>query len=80
MYIFNFYEENYKMKFLWYVTSILTIFLILINNPKNSGNNNFGNQNNLINLTGNSQSFLQKIIMVNVFIFLLITIFSIIDF
>ncbi len=68
------------MKFLWYITSILTIFLILINNPKMSGTSNLGNQNNLINLTSNNQSFLQKSIIVNILIFLLLTIFSIINF
>nr|QCI04494.1 Preprotein-translocase subunit g [Antithamnion hubbsii] len=67
------------MKFLWYITSILTIFLILINNPKTNGLSNLGSQNNLINLTSNNQVILRKIIIINILIFLLLTIFSILN-
>jgi len=67
------------MKLLWYITSILTIFLILINNPKTNSLSNFSNQNNLINFTSNDQSILRKIIIVNILFFLLLTIFSIVN-
>lgn len=59
------------MKLIWYLSSLLTIFLILLSNPKAI---NFGNQAQLFNYTKSSQKNIQLLTAVNSLIFLFITI------
>lgn len=66
------------MKFLWYLISIATIFLILVSNPKTNSVGNFINQDKIIKLNNNSQMLLQKIIMVMTLLFFILTIYCII--
>lgn len=66
------------MKFLLYFVSICTILLILVSSPKTSSINNFINQDKLMELTNNNQIFLQKIIMISVLLFFILTTYSII--
>jgi len=66
------------MKFLLYLISISTILLILISSPKSTSINNFINQDQIVELTSNNQIFLQKLIIVNVLMFFILTSYSII--
>lgn len=66
------------MKFSWYCLSILIIVLILATNPKTSSINNLINQEKTIKLNSNNQVSLQRIIMLLVLLFFIITIFLIV--
>nr|YP_010904093.1 Preprotein translocase SecG subunit [Caulacanthus ustulatus]WCH57344.1 Preprotein translocase SecG subunit [Caulacanthus ustulatus] len=65
------------MRLIWYLIGITTIFLILINNPKGNNLNSFINKGSIIGSTRSTQQGLQLIIAFNVFLFLLITILSV---
>nr|QCI09142.1 Preprotein-translocase subunit g [Inkyuleea mariana] len=62
------------MKLIWYVISLATILLILINSPKASSIVNLGNQGKILNFTRNTQKRLQIITIINVLLFFLLTI------
>lgn len=47
------------MKFIWYLSSILTILLILVNNPKATSFGNVGNQSQLFSYTKSTQTNIQ---------------------
>jgi len=66
------------MKFLWYLSSFFTVFLILASNPKANGVGNFINQDKVIKLNNNSQLLLQKLIMIMILLFFTLTIYCII--
>lgn len=62
------------MKAIWYLSSVLTILLILINNPKASSFGNIGNNYQLFSYTKNTQINIQLMTIVVALIFLLLTI------
>nr|QCI07260.1 Preprotein-translocase subunit g [Hypnea pannosa] len=64
------------MRFIWYLISIIIICLVLVNNPKANNLSNFGKQLNTLNLTRSTQQSLNWLIAVNVILFFLFTIFS----
>ncbi len=63
------------IKFIWYVSSFLSILLILISNPKSGTFSMSSSQNNIIG-AGSSQIFVQRLIALIVFIFLILTCLS----
>lgn len=63
------------MKIFWYIISLLTILLILLNTPKSSTLGGFGNTQVMFNLTRGSQQKLQVLTSLSVFMFFLLTIF-----
>nr|YP_009398923.1 preprotein-translocase subunit g [Cliftonaea pectinata]ARW68154.1 preprotein-translocase subunit g [Cliftonaea pectinata] len=65
------------MKLFWYMCSMLTILLILINNPSGNGFSSSFDQGKIINFR-TSQVNLQKIISYNVFAFFIFTIISLV--
>ena len=62
------------MKVVWYISSILTIFLILIGNPKASSLGNIGGNYQLFSYTKSTQINIQLMTIVTASIFLLLTI------
>nr|YP_009510665.1 Preprotein translocase SecG subunit [Gracilaria ferox]YP_010196589.1 Preprotein translocase SecG subunit [Gracilaria cervicornis]AXI96338.1 Preprotein translocase SecG subunit [Gracilaria ferox]UAD83986.1 Preprotein translocase SecG subunit [Gracilaria cervicornis]UAD85822.1 Preprotein translocase SecG subunit [Gracilaria ferox] len=62
------------MKGLWYFIGVLTIILILINNPKFTSLGGFSNKSSGLNVTRSTQKNLQMIIIVNICLFLVWTI------
>jgi len=62
------------MKLIWYLSSILTIFLILVNNPKATSFGNLSNQGQLFSYTKSTQLNIQLMTVIMVLIFLLLTI------
>lgn len=66
------------MKFLWYLISVCTMFLILVSNPKTNGVGTFINQDKIIKLNNSNQILLQKIIMMIILLFFISTIYCII--
>ena len=67
-----------SMKFLWYFICLSTIFLILVSNPKTNAVGNFISQDKMIKLNNNSQILLQRIIMIMIILFFILTIYCII--
>nr|QCI07465.1 Preprotein-translocase subunit g [Leiomenia cribrosa] len=63
------------MKLIWYISSILIIFFILINSPKAANLNVFGNQSNILNSTRSTQKGLQALTVINIIIFFVLIIF-----
>lgn len=63
------------MKVFWYLISVLTILLVLLNNPKSSSLGGFGNTQTMFNLTRGSQKKWQFLTSLSVFMFFLLTIF-----
>ena len=63
------------MKFFWYLFSILTIFLILMSNPKASSLGNIGSNSQLFSYTKSTQNNLQLLTVFVVITFLILTIF-----
>nr|YP_009397869.1 preprotein-translocase subunit g [Sonderella linearis]ARW67055.1 preprotein-translocase subunit g [Sonderella linearis] len=62
------------IKLFWYISGLLTIFLILLSN-NNNGSSNFINQSKILNFrTG--QSFIQKFIIFIILLFFILTIIS----
>lgn len=59
------------MKLIWYLSSVITILLILFSNPKATG---FGSQVQLFNYTKSTQKNLQLVTAMSSLIFLLMTI------
>jgi preprotein translocase subunit SecG len=62
------------MKFFWYLFSILTIFLILISNPKASSFGNIGSDSQLFSYTKSTQNNILFLTVSVAIIFLLLTI------
>lgn len=62
------------MKFFWYLSSILTIFLILISNPKASSFGNIGSDSQLFSYTKSTQNNILFLTVSVAIIFLLLTI------
>ena len=62
------------MKFFWYLCSISTVLLILINNPKATSFGNIGDQSQLFSYTKSTQINIQLITIATSLIFLLLTI------
>nr|WCH56144.1 Preprotein translocase SecG subunit [Calliblepharis sp.] len=65
------------MRLIWYLVSIITICLILINNPKANNLGNFGQQLSVFNFTRNTQQGLNWIITFNVVVFFIFTVCSV---
>nr|YP_009394570.1 preprotein-translocase subunit g [Vertebrata thuyoides]ARW63132.1 preprotein-translocase subunit g [Vertebrata thuyoides] len=63
------------IKLLWYFFSLLTIFLILISNPKTNGLNISGNQNKVLNFSSN-QVVIQRLIFFSLLMFFTFTLIS----
>lgn len=61
------------LKLVWYIISLMTILLVLINNPSTSNMNNFIMRNQFINFNS-SQMLIQKLIIINIFCFFTIII------
>nr|YP_010197814.1 Preprotein translocase SecG subunit [Gracilaria isabellana]YP_010198809.1 Preprotein translocase SecG subunit [Gracilaria tikvahiae]UAD86230.1 Preprotein translocase SecG subunit [Gracilaria isabellana]UAD88042.1 Preprotein translocase SecG subunit [Gracilaria tikvahiae]UAD88245.1 Preprotein translocase SecG subunit [Gracilaria tikvahiae] len=62
------------MKGLWYLIGVLTIVLILINNPKFTSLGGFSNKSSGLNVTRSTQKNLQIIIIINICLFLVWTV------
>ncbi len=62
------------MKFIWYLSSLLTISLILLNNPKATSFGSIGNQSQLFSYTKSTQVNIQLVTIAASFAFLLLTI------
>uniref|UniRef100_UPI0030035F42 Preprotein translocase SecG subunit n=1 Tax=Anunuuluaehu liula TaxID=3049639 RepID=UPI0030035F42 len=63
------------MKLIWYLVSLINIFLILINHPKATNLGSFGNQVSILNATRSTQKTLHSLIALNIVAFFLLTIF-----
>nr|YP_009313113.1 hypothetical protein P8469_pgp090 [Dermonema virens]SCW21367.1 secG [Dermonema virens] len=61
------------MRFLWYISSIILIFLILSNNPKAEGLGVLGSQNQLFSNTRQATTVLESLIWVFIVLFLSFT-------
>ena len=66
------------MKLIWYLISVLLIFLILISNPKSTNLGGFSGEGNIVSTTRSSQRTLQILIAFNILLFLLLTIWLLI--
>lgn len=64
------------IKIFWYLVSVITILLIIINHPNNNNMNGLMNQISLSNFSG-SQKILNKLIVVNVLLFFILTVLSV---
>nr|YP_009541844.1 preprotein translocase subunit G [Neogoniolithon spectabile]AYR06053.1 preprotein translocase subunit G [Neogoniolithon spectabile] len=62
------------MKLIWYLSSFLTVFLILLSNPKSNSFSNLGMQNSLFSYTKSSQKNIQVLTVMSGGVFLLITV------
>nr|YP_009395609.1 preprotein-translocase subunit g [Vertebrata isogona]ARW64632.1 preprotein-translocase subunit g [Vertebrata isogona] len=63
------------IKLLWYFFSLLTIFLILISNPKVNSLGVSSDQNKVLNFRS-SQILIQRLISFSVFMFFVLTLIS----
>ncbi len=63
------------IKLFWYLISLITILLILMYTPSNS-KNNLINTNSLLNFSSDQRSLIKGII-INIVLFMLLTIFLI---
>ena len=59
-------------KFIWYIISVITILLILFNNPTNA--NNVGSTNRLLSFRANQKGITQLTV-VSICLFFILTIF-----
>lgn len=62
------------MKFIWYLSSVLTILLILVNNPKATSFGNIGGQSELFSYTKSTQANIQLMTIALSFVFLFFTV------
>ena len=62
------------MKIMWYLSSLLTIFLILVSNPKASSLGNLGNNYQLFSYTKSTQVNIQLMTILFASIFLSLTV------
>nr|YP_009019629.1 hypothetical protein [Gracilaria salicornia]AHH24597.1 hypothetical protein [Gracilaria salicornia] len=58
------------MKGLWYLIGVLTIVLILVNNPKFTSLGGLSSKSNSLNITRSTQKNLQIVIIINICLFL----------
>nr|YP_010619296.1 Preprotein-translocase subunit g [Amplisiphonia pacifica]WAX03309.1 Preprotein-translocase subunit g [Amplisiphonia pacifica] len=65
------------VKFFWYIFSLLTVFLVLLNTPSSSNMGVSINKSQLFNLQS-KKLFMQKVVAFNVFMFFIFTILSLI--
>nr|YP_010619878.1 Preprotein-translocase subunit g [Symphyocladia marchantioides]WAX03891.1 Preprotein-translocase subunit g [Symphyocladia marchantioides] len=65
------------VKLFWYIFSLLTVFLVLLNTPNSSNIGTSMNQNQLFNLRS-KQLLMQKVIAFNISMFFMFTILSLI--
>ena len=63
------------MKILWYIFGLVTLLIILINNPKSNSFGSIGDQSQFINYTRSTQKNMQILTIFIVISFLLSTIF-----
>ena len=63
------------MKLIWYLSSIVTILLILLNNPKATSFGNINNQSQLFSYTKSTQTNIQ---ILTIFVSLIFLVFTII--
>nr|YP_009511072.1 Preprotein translocase SecG subunit [Hydropuntia rangiferina]AXI96745.1 Preprotein translocase SecG subunit [Hydropuntia rangiferina] len=68
------------MKVLWYISGIVSIVLILINNPKFTSFGGFSNQLSSLNFTRSTQKNLQIIIITSICLFLIFNILYVFSF
>ena len=62
------------MKLIWYLSSLITVLMILVNNPKSSSFGNISSQVQMFSYTKSSQANIQLITMATALTFLLFTI------
>ena len=62
------------MRFIWHLSSVLTILLVLVNNPKATSFGNIGKQSQLFSYTKSTQANVQLITIAMSFTFLLLTV------
>nr|YP_009293813.1 preprotein translocase subunit G [Ahnfeltia plicata]AOM65501.1 preprotein translocase subunit G [Ahnfeltia plicata]UAT97275.1 preprotein translocase subunit G [Ahnfeltia plicata]UAT97480.1 preprotein translocase subunit G [Ahnfeltia plicata] len=62
------------VKLVWYLVSLIAIFLILINNPKAAGLGNLSSQGKIFNSTRSTEKKLQILTIGTVVIFFIFTI------
>ncbi len=62
------------MKFIWHLSSVLTILLILANSPKATSFGNIGGQSELFSYTKSTQANIQLMTIAASFTFLLLTV------
>nr|YP_010618715.1 Preprotein-translocase subunit g [Rhodomelopsis africana]WAX02728.1 Preprotein-translocase subunit g [Rhodomelopsis africana] len=65
------------IKFFWYIFSLLTVFLVLLNIPNHSNVGSSMNQGQLLSFRSN-KLFMQRVIAFNVSMFFIFTILSLI--
>nr|YP_009293611.1 preprotein translocase subunit G [Rhodymenia pseudopalmata]AOM64293.1 preprotein translocase subunit G [Rhodymenia pseudopalmata] len=63
------------MKLIWYLISFLTVFLILLNNPKATDLGSFGGNQKVLSLTRGSQKKMQILTVITASIFFILTVF-----
>nr|YP_009122188.1 protein-export membrane protein SecG [Vertebrata lanosa]AJH65946.1 protein-export membrane protein SecG [Vertebrata lanosa] len=63
------------VKLFWYFFSLLTIFLVLISNPKSNGLGTSNNQNKVLSFRS-SQVFIQRLICFSILMFFTFTLIS----
>jgi len=61
------------LKFLWYISTIILIFSILIHNPKSEGLGTIGSQNQFFSNTRSTENTLNKVTWLFLALFLLFT-------
>nr|NP_053884.1 hypothetical protein PopuCp089 [Porphyra purpurea]P51274.1 RecName: Full=Probable protein-export membrane protein secG [Porphyra purpurea]AAC08160.1 ORF71 [Porphyra purpurea] len=61
------------LKFLWYISTIILVFSILIHNPKSEGLGTIGSQNQFFSNTRSTENTLNKVTWLFLALFLLFT-------
>ncbi|ASN78747.1 hypothetical protein (chloroplast) [Porphyra umbilicalis] len=61
------------LKFLWYASTIILIFSILIHNPKSEGLGTIGSQNQFFSNTRSTENTLNQVTWLFLVLFLLLT-------
>nr|YP_009313932.1 hypothetical protein P8458_pgp090 [Hommersandiophycus borowitzkae]SCW22186.1 secG [Hommersandiophycus borowitzkae] len=61
------------IKFVWYISGVFLIFLILSNNPKADGLGILGNQSQLFSNTRQANTLLESLIWLSIILFLILT-------
>ena len=75
----SFHIMEQILKFLWYISTIMLIFGILVHNPKSEGLGSIGSQNQFFSNTRSTENTLNKFTWLLVMLFLLFTIVIAID-
>lgn len=69
-----------KMKLIWYLLSLLTVLLILFNNPKATSLGNIGSQSQLFSYTKSTENNIQLATVLSAFLFMITTIIMVSNF